>query len=45
MVAADMKPAWMAVIAIGAAVSVDKDWFTKSRPTVKAQSVNGTMIK
>lgn len=45
MVAADIKPAWIAVMAIGAAVRVDKDWFTKSKPTVKAQSVNGTIIK
>lgn len=45
IVAANIKPAWMAVIAIGAAVRVDNDWFTRSNPTVKAQRVNGTMIK
>lgn len=37
-----IDPAWMAVMAIGAAVSVVRDWLTRSRPTVKAHKVNGT---
>lgn len=39
------NPACIVVKAMGAAVRVDRDWFTKSEPTVKAQSVKGTRIK
>jgi len=39
-----MDNAWMAVIAVGDSMSTDRDWLTRSCPTIVEQSVMGKMM-